>query len=344
MVLRELCALRGVSGSEGPVRDYILARARTLADEVKVDRMGNVIATKYAANREGAPTVLLDAHMDEVGMIVVGINENGLLSYETIGGIDARVIVSKRVLVGEDATPGVIGAKAIHLQTPEDRARVLKHSDLYIDIGAKDKGAAERLVKLGDYISFDSDWVEFGDGFVKSKALDDRIGCYTMLRALAGTYPVNLVCAFVVQEEVGLRGARVVRHNADCDLALILEGTTANDLGMTAPHLRVCVPGDGVAISFMDRASIGHVKLFEALKKTAADNGIAWQIKKYVAGGNDAGALQTTKGPIPTGVLSVPCRYIHSHSSVAHLSDVEAQFALVDAFLKSRTGGKEDII
>lgn len=343
MVLRELCALRGVAGNEGPVRECILARAKKLADEVKVDRMGNVIATKYATPKT-EKTVLLDAHMDEVGMIVIGINDDGLLSYATVGGIDPRVVVSKRVFVGENAVPGVIGAKAIHLQSPEDRKRVLEHKDLYIDIGAKDKAAAEKLVHSGDYICFDSEWVEFGEGYVKTKALDDRVGCYTMLRALEGAYPVNLVCAFVVQEECGLRGAHVVRYGANCDVAIALEGTTANDLGMSDEHLKVCIPGKGVAISFMDRSSMGNVGLFSALKQVARENGIAWQVKKYVAGGNDAGVIQTIKGPVPTGVLSVPCRYIHSPSSVANRSDIEAQFALVDAFLKSRKGGKEDII
>jgi endoglucanase len=176
--------------------------------------------------------------------------------------------------------------------------------------------------------------VEFGDGFVKSKALDDRVGCYTMLRVLEGEYPVNITCAFVVQEEVGLRGARVVRFHADCDLAIVLEGTTANDLGMVEEHLKVCVPGKGVAISFMDTASLGHHPLFQALMKTAAEAGVDWQIKTYIAGGNDAGAIQTAKGPVPTCVLSVPCRYIHSPSSVANFKDIDAQYALVDAFLK----------
>ncbi|MGI6238413.1 MAG: M42 family metallopeptidase [Christensenellales bacterium] len=334
MVLKELCALRGVSGCEGAVRDVIVARATPHADEVKIDRMGNVICIKRS-KIPGAKTMLLDAHMDEVGMIVIGINENGLISYETVGGIDARVVISKRVLIGEKAVPGVIGAKAIHLQSAEERERVLGHSDLYIDIGAKDKAAAERLVSPGDYISFDSDWTLFGDGFVKAKALDDRIGCLSMLRALEHEYPVNLVCAFTTQEEVGTRGARVVRFHADCDLAIALEGTTANDLGMIEPHLKVCEAGKGVAISFMDRASIGNRKLFEALKQTAQENNIPWQIKRYVSGGNDAGALQTAKGPVPTGVLSVPCRYIHSPSSVASLADIESQFALVHAFLQS---------
>ena len=159
MVLKELCTLRGVSGNEHEVRDFLLEKVRKKADEVRVDRMGNVLAVKKA-DRADAPTILLDAHMDEVGMIVVGVNDNGLLSYDTVGGIDSRVVVSKRVRVGEKAVPGVIGAKAIHLQTAAERETVLGHSDLYIDIGAKDKAQAEELVQPGDYVSFDSDYME----------------------------------------------------------------------------------------------------------------------------------------------------------------------------------------
>ena len=339
MVLKELCALRGVSGNEGEVRDYIVAAAEKAGAEVKVDRMGNVIAVKRAANPD-AKTVLLDAHMDEVGMIVIGINPNGLISYGTCGGIDSRVVVSKPVLVGENKVPGVIGAKAIHLQSPADRQRVLGHDDLYIDIGARDQASAERLVNPGDFISFDSEWVEFGEGLVKSKALDDRVGCYTMLRVLEGEYPVNVVCAFTVQEETGLRGARTVRF-ADMptpDCAIALEGTTSNDMGMVDNWEKVCCVGKGAAISIMDNASIGTPSMFKKLRDVAEKNGISWQIKNKVAGGNDAGQLQGAKGPLPTGVVSVPCRYIHSPSSVASFGDIDAQYQLVDAFLKEFNG------
>ena len=334
MVLKELCALRGVSGNENEVRDYIIQRAKKLADEVKIDRMGNVLAIKKP-RKAGAPTVMLDAHMDEVGMIVVGINENGLISYECCGGIDARVVISKRVLIGDDKVPGIIGAKAIHLQSAEERERVLGHDQLYIDIGAADKAAAERLVKPGDYVSFDSDWVEFGDGMVKTRALDDRVGCYTMLRILENEYDAGVACAFTVQEEVGLRGARPARFNLECDCGIALEGTAANDLGMVDDHMKVCCVGKGVALSFMDRASIGNVKLFGHIRDVAEKNGIPLQIKNYPSGGNDAGAMQTGKGPLPTAVLSVPCRYIHSPSSVAKFSDIDAQYDMVDAFLRS---------
>lgn len=339
MVLKELCLLRGVAGNEGEVRSYINDAAQKLADEVKVDRMGNVIAIKHS-KKENAPTVMLDAHMDEVGMIVLGINSNGLISYDTCGGIDPRVVVSKPVLVGEDAVPGVIGAKAIHLQSAEDRKRVLGHSDLYIDIGAMDQASAERLVKSGDYISFDSEWVEFGDGMVKSKALDDRVGCYNMLRVLENEYPVNVICSFTAQEETGLRGASTVLFSAGIkpDCALALEGTTANDLGMVDSWEKVCCAGKGAVISFMDRSSIGNVALFDKVRGTAEKNGIPWQLKQKVAGGNNAGRLQTSRGPLAICSISVPCRYIHSPSSVASLRDIEAQYRLVDAFLNEFDG------
>ena len=332
MVLKELTALRGVSGNEDAVRAYVLERAEKTADEVRVDRMGNVLAAKHAKNGNGRH-VMLAAHMDEVGMIVLGANENGLLSYDTVGGIDPRVVVSKRVLVGEKGVPGVIGAKAIHLQSAEEMQCVLRHDQMYIDIGAKDKASAERLVSPGDYVSFDSDWVEFGDGLVKSRALDDRVGCACMLRALEGDYPCDVTCAFTVQEEVGCRGAQTAGWKLRPDCAIVLEGTTANDLGMVDDCLKVCRVGRGVAISFMDNASIGHPLLVKRLREVAREAGVAWQTKNYVSGGNDAGRLQTTHGALATAVLSVPCRYIHSSSSVASFRDIEAQYQLVNAFL-----------
>lgn len=339
MVLKDLCLLRGVAGNEDAVRSYIIAAAEKHADEVKVDRMGNVVAVKYS-KVQNAPTVLLDAHMDEVGMIVLGINSNGLISYDTCGGIDPRVVVSKPVLIGDSAVHGVIGAKAIHLQSADERRRVLGHSDLYIDIGARDQTSAERLVTPGDYISFDSDWVEFGDGLVKAKALDDRVGCYTMLRVLENEYPVNVICTFTVQEETGLRGARTVLYNLPLapDCAIALEGTTANDLGMTDNWEKVCCAGKGAVISFMDRSSIGNVRLFEKVCAAADRRGIPWQLKQKVAGGNNAGQLQTSRGPLATCSISVPCRYIHSPSSVASLRDIEAQYMLADAFLNDFDG------
>lgn len=332
MVLKELCALRGPSGNEHAVRDYIIEKATPLADSVTVDRMGNVIAFKKGTDPDGRH-VLLDAHMDEVGMIVQGINDNGLISYLTVGGIDPRVVVSKRVRVGEDAVPGVIGAKAIHLQSVEEYHSVLSHDQLYIDIGAKNRDEAAGKVKPGDYVTFDSDWVEFGDMMVKSRALDDRVGCMVLLSLLEGEYPCDITCAFTVQEEVGLRGAHCAAGHIHPDCALILEGTTANDLGDVPEHLRVCSPGKGVAISFMDRASIGHKDMGRAVRDLAAEKGIPWQFKSYTSGGNNGGAVQRETFGVPVTVLSVPCRYIHSASSVCSFRDIDAMYQLAEAFL-----------
>ncbi|MEA4898546.1 MAG: M42 family peptidase [Eubacteriales bacterium] len=332
MELRELTRLAGVSGDEGAVRNYILEQTKPLADEVKIDRMGNVLAFKRgtAARPNHA---LLAAHMDEVGLIVLGFKDDGLIVYEPVGGIDARIMVSKRMRVGKDLIPGVIGCKAIHLQSPDERKQPLTHKQLFVDIGAKDREAAQKLVSLGDYISFEPGYVEFGDGFVKDKALDDRVGCYNLLRLLAGRYPCDVTFAFTVQEEVGLRGATVAARQVKPDCALVLEATTANDLGKVDPHFRVCVPGRGAAISFMDNASIAHPALNRRLRELADARGIAWQVKAFVAGGNDAGALQREAGAVPVCPVSIPCRNIHSPANVANANDIEAQYRLAEAFL-----------
>lgn len=333
MVLKELTALRGVAGNEDAVRDYILEKVKDLADEVRVDRMGNVIVTRRARLKSNGRHVLLTAHMDEVGMIVLGANENGLLSYEPVGGIDPRVVVSKHVTVGEEAVPGVIGAKAIHLQSWDEMKRVLPHENLYIDIGAKDKASAEQLVSPGDYICFDSDWVEFGDALVKARALDDRVGCNCMLSILEGDYPCDVTCAFTVQEEIGCRGAMVAGWNIKADCVIALEGTAANDTGMEDECMKVCRVGEGVAISFMDRGTIAHRGLYKRLREVAQEAGVRWQVKKFVSGSNDARYFQNEHGALAAAVLSVPCRYIHSPSNVASFHDIEAQYQLVDAFL-----------
>ena len=333
MELKMLTALNGVSGNEDCVRDAIMDHVKAHCDDVKVDRMGNVIA--YQKGTGSGEHVMLVAHMDEVGLIVRGIKDDGLIVYETVGGLDPRIMVSKRVRVGNDAIPGVIGCKAIHLQTQEERAKPLTHKQLYVDIGTKDKAVTEKLVALGDYIAFESEYVEFGDGLVKAKALDDRVGCYNLLRLMQSRYPGDVTYAFTVQEEVGLRGAYVAARQSDADIALVLESTTANDLGDVSDHFKVCRVGRGVVISFMDNASIAHPDVNRKLRTLGEQKGIAWQPKTYIAGGNDAGAIQTARGSVAVCTLSIPCRNIHSPANVCSLSDVDAQYQLVEAFLNA---------
>ena len=333
MDLRDLTALSGVSGNEQAVRRALLEALKPLCDSVSIDRMGNVIAFKKGTKSDKYPKVALAAHMDEVGFIITSVTKDGLLKFQCAGGIDPRVIVSKRVLIGEEKVPGVIGATAIHLQTVEDRKRVLGYDALYIDIGAKTQEEAEKDCPAGSYVVFDTPYREFGEGFICAKALDDRVGCFTMLEVLKETYPCDVTCCFNSEEEVGCRGGLGSAFATEAEFAIILEGTTANDLGDVNEVDKVCRLGQGVAISFMDRASIVNTPLFKRMNSLAEEKKIPHQIKTAVAGGNESGPFQRQASGKKTVVLSVPCRYIHSPSSVVKYEDVLSQQALVKAFL-----------
>ncbi|HSK68702.1 MAG TPA: M42 family peptidase [Candidatus Limnocylindria bacterium] len=333
MELRRLVEAFGPSGCEGEVRGLLREEARKYCEDVRVDRMGNLICRKPARDPE-KPRVVVTAHMDEVGFIVTGYAEDGLLRFKPVGGVDPRVVVSKWLRLGDERIPGIVGAMAIHLQTAADREKVLEYDQLFIDVGAKDKAEAERLCPLGTYAVFDTPYMEMGDGFVSAKALDDRVGCHSLLEVLRhGDYAGELVCAFVTQEETGLRGSRAAAYTLQPDIAIALEGTAANDLGDVKPAHQVCVPGEGVAVSFMDHASIADRGLFDALLRVAREAGIPCQVKRGMTGGNDAGSFRLGGAGSRTCVLSVPCRYIHSGVSMAKLTDVKAQADLVKAWL-----------
>lgn len=336
MDLKTLCELNGASGQEGAVRRAILEAARPLCDAVRIDRMGNVIAHKKG--RTGGRHVLFSAHMDEVAFIILDATEDGLLAFRPVGAVDPRVAVSKYVTVGEKQVKGVIGALAIHLQSAEDRRRVLGFDSLYIDIGAKSKDDALADCPPGCFAYFDSGYQEFGDGFVTAKALDDRVGCWNLLRLLENEYDADITCAFVVQEEVGRRGSMAAAFEAQADAVIVLEGTSAGDLGDVAKTRRVCEAGLGVAVSFMDKSSIADPGLYREMLALAREKGIPCQPKRGVAGSNDAASYQRSRGGMRTCVLSVPCRYIHGPSSAAMLSDVEAQYLLARAYAEQPVG------
>ena len=323
------------AGHEQPIRRALLEELKAKGHKPYIDRMGNVIVVKEGNDPAPRKRVMVAAHMDEVGLIVTGHAEGGFLKVNQAGGIDPRVLISKRVLVGDDNIPGVIGAVAIHLQSPADRARVMGYRDITVDIGANDKGEAERKAPVGTYISFDTPYVEYGDGYACGKAFDDRVGCYTILRLLEEELPCDLIAAFVSEEEVGCRGAAGAAFSQEPDIGIVLEGTTCNDLGDIPEVAQVCQAGKGVAVSFMDGASIANRDLFKKALAVGEKEGIAHQVKASVSGGNDGGAIQRAREGVPVVVLSVPCRYIHSPSTVVKLSDVEAQFELCRALLKT---------
>lgn len=329
--LKELSELYGVSGNETRVRACLRAAAAPYADELFTDPVGNL----YAHRRGSGPRVMLAAHMDEVGMIVREITEAGTLLYEA-AGLDPRVVVSKRVAVGPNDVPGVIGAKAIHLQSPEERTRALKHTDLYVDIGAKDRADAEKYVNRGDYISFTTKFSAFGEGLVRGKALDDRVGCAIVLELFKNSYDCDLWAVFTVQEELGLRGAAVTASRVQPDIALVLEGTTANDVPETPPHRMVTAVGGGAAITFADARTIVPERMFLALRGAAEREGIPFQLRRGTAGGTDAGVIHRSLAGVICGGISVPCRYIHSPVSVAAVADIEAAYRLAHTFLDQK--------
>ena len=336
MDLKQLCEIHAPSGNEKELRRLLADEARAALGEenVRTDRMGNLLCS-IRGQETGKPHVCVSAHMDEVGFIVMGATEEGLLQFRPVGGIDPRVVVSKRVLVGEKRLPGVIGAIAIHLQTREDMDRVPDYDHLYIDIGAKNKQEALDQCPPASVACFDAPYTPFGDGFVCAKALDDRVGCYNLLRLMRESYPGDVTLAFVTREEVGLRGSAGAAYALQPEVTVNLEGTAANDLGCGETQTQVCAAGAGVAVSFMDNSSIYQRRLYQKMMRLADRNAIAHQVKRGVTAVNDAANYQRAAGGARAITLSVPCRYIHSGASVCCLNDVEAQYALTRAFLQN---------
>lgn len=333
-LLKQLCALPGVSSFEDAVRDYIRQQAAPYVNEVKVDAMGNLILFKKGAKATGK-RLMLCAHMDEVGLMVRSITEDGYLKFVCVGGIDRRVLLGKQVRIGAKQVPGVIGLKAIHMTTAEERKKVPKLEDYYIDIGANSQEEAQALVEVGEPCVFVSDCVEFGDGFLKAKALDDRVGCAVLLELLRRELPMDVTFVFTVQEEVGTRGAFGAGFAVTPEIALVVEGTTAADAPSQDPQAQICWPGKGPVLSWMDRGTIYDRSLFEVLRDQAKVHNIPWQMKHYIAGSTDAKAIQRAKSGVRVAGLSVPVRYLHAPGSVTKLRDVEQTLELAWLFVQA---------
>jgi len=333
LLLKELSEAFGVSGDEGGVRELILKAIEDLVDEYHIDALGNLIALKRGdgkAHRKVSDSsvrrkVMVAAHMDEVGLMIMHVEEKGSLRFRPVGGIDPRVLLAKKVLIGDDKVPGVIGVKPIHLLEPKAREQIVRVKDMSIDIGATSKEEAERLVKLGDYAAFDTSFSELGGALraVKGKAFDDRAGCAVLIELLREDYPFDLYAAFTTQEEVGLRGARVAAYSIAPDIAFALEGTICDDTPKKrdiSPTTRV---GAGPAITVMDGSVIADRRLVELLTDTAERNGIPYQFKQPGLGGTDAGVIHLSREGVPSVVVSVPSRYIHSAVSLLSLNDLD---------------------
>ena len=340
-LLRKLCLEFGPSGCEEAVADEIERQLLGVA-ELKRDRVGNLYAT-VKGEGEGLPLVMLSSHTDEVGFMVKYIESTGYIRFATVGGIDPRVLCGRRVIFrGENGdVEGVIASKAIHHQTAEERKKATKIADMYVDIGAASREDAQKYLERGDFGVFDSDFVIFGENgkFVKSKAIDDRLGCAVMIELLrrlkdeGKKLPFDLVCAFTVREEIGRSGAQVAAQRLRPDYAIVLESTAIADLPDVKANSRVAEVGKGGVISLVDRSTIYDRELVDGLLEVAKNNGIAAQIKKYVSGGNDAAHIHKSGSGVRTLAVSAATRYLHSASCVASLDDYEAIKELIYAFL-----------
>lgn len=332
MLLRKLTEASGVSGNEKEVREIIIEEIKDYVDELTVDKIGNIIA--YKKGNIDNPKVMIAAHMDEVGLMINKIDDSGLLRFTPVGGLDQRVLVSKQVKIGKNKINGVIGAKPIHLQKKSEWKKALDYKDLYIDIGVGKKEEAEKLIKIGDYVSFASEYVEFGDGLIKAKALDDRVGCSILINLLKSQTQLPIYGVFTVMEELGLVGAGPAAYQINPDIGIVLEGTTCSDVSDVESHFQATELGKGPAISLMDRTTFYNINLRKKLIEVAKEHNIPYQYRKTTFGGNDSGRIHITKEGCLTTTISVPCRYIHSPISVMKRSDYENANTLLQLFIK----------
>ena len=251
----------------------------------------------------------------------------------SVGGVDPRVVFGRRVKIGRNNVLGVVGGKAIHNLTAEERKKSVPFDKLTIDIGVDSREEALKLVRLGDSVRFVSDFVEFGEGFVKCKAIDDRAGCAIMLRMIEEGVEYDTYFTFVVQEEIGLRGSTCTAFTVAPDYAVVLESTTAADIPSASGEKRVCELGKGPVVSYMDRHTMYDRELFELAFSAAEEKCLPCQTKTMVAGGNDAGAIHVSRGGVKTAAVSLPCRYLHSPSCVINKADFENAYVLTKLIL-----------
>ena len=330
-LLKKLCLIDGTSGDEDNVREFIVSQIDGFCD-YRTDNLGNIICFKKGKNRP-LRKVMLDAHMDEVGFIITSGTSDGFLKFKTVGGIDTAALMFRKVKINGKIN-GVIGGKPIHLVKGDARKKLPEADSLYMDIGCSCKEDALKTVNIGDYGVIESKFTLCGDN-VKSKAIDDRIGCAVLIELLKSDNEYDFYATFSVQEEVGTRGAKVACFSVNPDCALVLEATTAADIADVPKDKNVCELGKGPAVSFMDRGTVYDKEFYNA----ALNSGIDCQPKRAVAGGNNSAAVHLSREGVRTLAISLPCRYIHSASCVANTKDFKAMKDLTEYMLNGIAGG-----
>ncbi|HLG66019.1 MAG TPA: M42 family metallopeptidase [Ktedonosporobacter sp.] len=339
-LLKKIAETPGIAGREDQVRALILEELRTLADEVSVDRMGNIIALKRGNSER---RVMLAAHMDEIGFLVKHIDDKGFIRMQPVGGFDARVLFAQRVLVHGFAGQTLRGvlmpsSKPIHLlanEKPED----VKLDDLFVDLGLSNEQVRAKA-EVGDMITMDRTLEVVGD-MVVSKSMDDRASLFVMLEALRAlrNHEVTIFAVATVQEEVGLRGAATAAYQVQPDVSVALDITLAGDIPGRPDQDAITRLGKGTAIKIFDSSHISNHKLVRHFRDLAKQHNIPYQLEVLPRGGTDAGAMQRSREGSPAITLSTPTRYVHTVNEMIHQADLEASITLLARYLEDAHNG-----
>lgn len=327
-LILKLCQIPGVSGNEGEVRTAILSEIAPHCT-TQVDRLGNIIAFKKGKNRP-KNKVAFSAHMDEIGLIITYIDDSGYLKFAPVGGIDSRILVGKTVFIGKNHIAGVIGSKAVHQQSADERKTPPESDKLFIDIGAKNQTEALEMVCLGDTAVFESHFLNLGTQLLAARALDDRAGCAMLIELLKSDAEYDFYCIFTVLEEVGCQGAVTAANAVQPDIAVAVETTTASDVAGVAEDKQVCHLGKGPVVSFMDKGTVYDKPLYEFILAEAQNHGIPAQVKAGVYGGNESRSYQTAAGGARTAAVSFAARYLHSAHCVISKVDIAPMLKLLN--------------
>jgi endoglucanase len=324
--LEKLSNTCGVAGREEEVRSLMKKFLKPYVDEVKEDKLGNVIGIKKG--KKNAPKVMLAAHMDEIGLLVKTISKEGFIQFAKIGGIDDRILLAQKVIVYTEKGPlyGIIGSKPPHIQKEEERKKVLTYDELFIDIGAENQEQAKKMgVKIGDPVGFDTKFAKVGKNIVIGKAFDDRVGCAVMIEAMKHLEKTDCAIYAVgtVQEEVGLRGATTAAFGIYPEVGIALDVTIAGDtLGVREFEAPIKMR-KGPSLTVADYGLITHPKVLRLLVDAAEENKIPYQLETGLPGSTDAARISLTREGVPSGVISIPTRYIHGPASLLSLEDTE---------------------
>lgn len=334
-LLNKIATTPGAPGFEKRIRDLVIEEVKPLVDELEFDNMGNVYAIKRGM---GSKKVMVGAHMDEIGFIVTHIDDNGFIRFHTLGGFDPKTLTAQRVIIhGKKDIIGVTASKPIHVMTPEERNKVAKIKDYFIDTGMKAEEVKE-LISVGDAITREREFIEMGD-CVNGKSLDNRLAVFILIETLkklkGKEIPYDLYGVFTVQEEVGIRGANVSALRVKPDFGFGLDTTIAFDLPGAAAHEMITKLGEGTAIKIMDASTICDYRMVEFMKNTADKHKIKWQPEILTAGGTDtAGIQRMTEGGSIAGAVSIPTRHLHQVIEMAHKEDIQGSIDLLCACIQ----------